>query len=100
MDDNKKGLELYTGLKNVTELRLSILESSKSMVSCIESFNNIQDLRNNIVQLKQELKDDVVEINMLFTKLKKLLPKNIHDTHKEKPTPKTKKPKHIPIHHK
>ncbi|MBU0666138.1 MAG: hypothetical protein ABIC91_05075 [Nanoarchaeota archaeon] len=95
--------EFFIRIEEPGKLRKNFLETSKEIIQNLKSYHKILKLREEKLALLDDLKTDLKEINLLFDKIKELLPlellKQIHEekpkTEKKKPTTKAKNDKKV-----
>ena len=75
MQAKKKPEVFYVGIKDPIELRRSLLESSKEIVQIMQDFERFKEMRQQKLQLKEQLKKNVTDLFSLVRDLKKALPK-------------------------
>ncbi len=69
--------ELFSKIKNPVGLRRNILESSKSIIGSLKLYYNQDILRARKLQLLNNLKSQMTEINDLMERLQSLFPEKV-----------------------
>ena len=75
MATNSSGEVLYVGVGSPNEVRRGILESMKEVVKSLKSYDGIRAKRVDKVARVVRLQKMVLEIDFLFSKLKRELPR-------------------------
>ncbi len=83
MGTESKGEVLYVGVHSPNEVRRGILESMKEVVKSLKSYDQISTKRVAKVSKIVRLQKMVLEIDSLFSKLKRELPRTRARTGKE-----------------
>ena len=78
--------KFYVGLQRPKELRRNILETSRSTLHALKHFYALGELRQEKLELLNQLKNEVKELNLLMGKLDSALPE--HEVIKAKPQKK------------
>ena len=69
---------LFVGILDPKDVRRNLLESSKSVILCMQHYRKIRDLQIEKEESKKKLKSDIKEIKILLTNLDKLFPKDVY----------------------
>lgn len=64
----------YVGLKNDTDIRRNILESSKGIVNCLQNFHKFENIRQKKLAEILKLRSLIREIQSLSLQFKKGMP--------------------------
>ena len=72
--NNKKGDEFYIKISDPIDMRRNLLESSRSVLKCMQSYERLIDVRDKKLKATIILRSIMKETNLLSSKLKKLLP--------------------------
>ena len=68
--------DFFVGIYEPTDVRRSVLESSKEIVESLQSGANLKKIRRDKLLLYDEMRKIMGEINMLINKLNNKLPKS------------------------
>ncbi len=71
--ENQKEV-FYVGLNNPRGVRKNVLESTKDLIQTIKSQDNLKQIRTQKFMLIEELKNQMVQIDNLMNRLKRVLP--------------------------
>ncbi|MBW2998621.1 hypothetical protein KY321_03710 [Candidatus Woesearchaeota archaeon] len=68
--------ENYVGIRNPVEIRRSILETSKDVISNLKTFEELREIRIEKFSLIEEYNSELEDLKKLIAKLKRIFPKN------------------------
>src|SRR3989344_1006476 len=72
----KEGEEVFfVGLQSPEDLRRDLLESTKDVITVLRTYENFKKNRVDKAQHVLRLKETIKELDVLFAKLKRVLPK-------------------------
>jgi hypothetical protein len=85
--------DFFVGIYDPTDVRRNILESSKDIVSSFQKDKNLKKIRQDKLFLYEEMRNLMIELNMLIDRLNKKMPKSYlrKNEIKDDPSPEVKK---------
>ncbi|PIN69929.1 hypothetical protein COV93_03590, partial [Candidatus Woesearchaeota archaeon CG11_big_fil_rev_8_21_14_0_20_43_8] len=75
-ENEKKKEDFYIRIGDPLEMRRNILESSRSIVRCMQSYQKVSALRERKTDSVLKLRSLMKETGLLMNKLKNILPKH------------------------
>src|SRR3989344_1876985 len=74
MKKDEKSEVFYVGINSPTEVRRDVLENTKVIIIALKTFENFKEARVEKTRHVENLKVLMSELDMLFNKLKRVLP--------------------------
>jgi hypothetical protein len=78
---------LFVGVENPANIRRSVLESAKELVSMLRRMEELKKIRLQKIELMEHINIDLRSIKTLVIKLKRKLPTQVARDHTPKPVP-------------
>ena len=83
MEDN-----FFVGIYEPIDVRRNLLESSKELIKCLQTYERLEKIRNEKLKYYKEMKRVSAELDLLVNKLKQKLPntgiRKMHKTEHKK----------------
>lgn len=67
--------ELFVGIPEPIDVRRNLLESSRDLIKCLQTYEKLELIRNQKLKYFKEMKRVSAELDLLITKLKQKIPK-------------------------
>ncbi|MEM3373810.1 MAG: hypothetical protein QW757_05230 [Candidatus Woesearchaeota archaeon] len=67
--------DLFVGIPEPVDVRRNLLESSRDLIKCLQSYEKLERIREQKLKYFKEMRKVSAELDLLITKLKEKLPK-------------------------
>lgn len=68
--------DLFVGIPEPLDVRRNLLESSKEVIKCLQTYEKLSAIREQKLKYIKEMKRVSAELDMLITKLKQKIPQH------------------------
>ncbi|MEM4396998.1 MAG: hypothetical protein QW757_00050 [Candidatus Woesearchaeota archaeon] len=75
--------ELFVGIPEPIDVRRNLLESSKDLIKCLQTYDKLEAIREQKLKYFKEMKRVSSELDMLVNRLKQKLPQTIRKLEKK-----------------
>ncbi|MEM2131107.1 MAG: hypothetical protein QXM96_02175 [Candidatus Woesearchaeota archaeon] len=75
--------DLFVGIPEPIDVRRNLLESSKDLIKCLQTYDKLEAIREQKLKYFKEMKRVSAELDMLVNRLKQKLPQTIRKLEKK-----------------